>query len=75
MGYRPPHTVTPATVSLVAEIGEAVGRLTLSAEDRPRLRRINRIRIIQGCLAIEGNTLSEEQITAILEGRPVLAPP
>ena len=40
-----------------------------------RLRRINRIRTIRGSLAIEGNTLSEEQITAILEGRRVIAPP
>ena len=40
-----------------------------------RLRRVNRIRTIQGSLAIEGNTLSEEQITAILEGKPVIAPP
>ncbi|WP_230473581.1 Fic family protein [Dyella choica] len=40
-----------------------------------RLRRINRIRAITGSLAIEGNTLTEEQITAILEGKMVLAPP
>lgn len=40
-----------------------------------RLRRINRIRTIHGSLAIEGNTLSEEQITAILDGKRVLAPP
>lgn len=40
-----------------------------------RLRRINRIRTIHGSLAIEGNTLSEVQITAILEGKRVIAPP
>lgn len=40
-----------------------------------RLRRINRIRTIRGSLAIEGNTLSEEQITAILDGKRVVAPP
>ena len=40
-----------------------------------RLRRINRIRTIQGSLAIEGNTLSEAQITAILDGKRVIAPP
>ena len=39
------------------------------------LRRINRIRIIHGSLAIEGNTLSETQITAIVEGMRVVAPP
>lgn len=54
-----------------------VGRLSAigqSAEEL-RLRRANRIKTIQGSLAIEGNTLSEEQITAILAGKRVLAPP
>jgi Fic family protein len=40
-----------------------------------RLRRINRIRTVHGSLAIEGNTLSEEQISTILDGKPVVAPP
>ncbi len=75
MDHQPPHTLTPAIVSLVAEIAEAVGRLSLSSGDNLRLLWVNRIRSIQGSLAIEGNTLSEEQITAILEGKPVIAPP
>lgn len=75
MAYQPPHTLTPAIVTLVAEIAEAVTRLSLSSGDHLRLRRANRIRTIQGSLAIEGNTLSEAQITAILEGKPVIAPP
>ncbi len=65
-------------LSLVAEISEELGRLSVlqeQSENTLRLRRINRIRTIQGSLAIEGNTLSEEQITAILEGKPVIAPP
>jgi len=75
--YQPPFTVTPATVTLVAEISEALGRLSVLHETSisVRLRRVNRIRTIQGSLAIEGNTLSEDQITAILEGKRVLAPP
>jgi Fic family protein len=40
-----------------------------------RLRRINSICTIQGSLAIEGNTLSQDQITAILEGKRVIASP
>ncbi len=77
MNYRPPFTITPAIVNLVAEISEAVGRLTVLTDQARalRLRRINRIRTIHGSLAIEGNTLSEAQITAILEGRRVIAPP
>jgi Fic family protein len=75
--YQPPCTITPAIVNLVAQISEAVGRLSAIADavKTLRLRRINRIRTIRGSLAIEGNTLNEEQITAILEGKRVIAPP
>ncbi len=74
--YHPPCTITPRIVRAVADISEAIGRLGAS-EDTTRelwLRRINRLRTIQGSLAIEGNTLSLEQITAILEGKRVIAP-
>lgn len=75
--YQPPYTITSTILNLVAEISEAVGRLTVQ-NDRAKtlhLRRINRIRTIRGSLAIEGNTLSEAQITAILDGKWVIAPP
>ena len=71
----PPYRITPAILSRVAEIAEAVGRAEAAglAQDL-RLRRINRIRTIQGSLAIEGNVLSEEQVATILDGKPVVAP-
>ncbi len=77
MSYQPPYTITPTIISLIAEISEKLGRLSMlqEQENNLRLRRINRIRTIQGSLAIEGNTLTEEQITAVLEGKPVIAPP
>lgn len=77
--YSPPFAITSAIVSLVAEIGQTIGRLSAYGDEAQaktlRLRRINRIRTIHGSLAIEGNTLSQEQITAILEGKRVIAPP
>ena len=75
--YEPPYTITSAILNHVAAISEAVGRLTvLSDQTRSlRLRRINRIRTIHGSLAIEGNTLSEAQVTAILDGKRIIAPP
>ena len=75
--YQPPYSLTPPILNLVAEISEAIGRLSAQTESTKelRLRRINRIRTIQGSLAIEGNTLSEAQITAILDGKRVIAPP
>ncbi len=57
--YIPPFEITPAMISLIAEISQLVGRLSVleDAAKAVRLRRINRIRTIQGSLAIEGNTL------------------
>lgn len=72
MSYTPPYKITPKIVDLVAGISEAVGGY-YTKEDL-RLHRINRIKTIQGSLAIEGNTLSTDQITAILDGKPVIAP-
>jgi Fic family protein len=75
--YQPPYTITPEILNRVAAISEVIGRLTVLTDQARalRLRRINRIRTIHGSLAIEGNTLSEAQITAILEGKRVIAPP
>lgn len=74
---KPPFEITNAMIDHVAEIAELVGRLTsinqLSAN--PHLRRTNRIRTIHGSLAIEQNTLTLEQVTAVLNGKQVLAPP
>lgn len=76
--YQPPLTLTPAMLALVAEIAEQVGRLTVGQEVAaltPQLRRGNRIRTIQASLAIENNTLSVEQVTALLDGKRVLGLP
>lgn len=75
--YQPPYTITPEILNRIAAISEVVGRLTILTDQTGalRLRRINRIRSIHGSLAIEGNTLSEAQVTAILDGKRVIAPP
>lgn len=77
MAYQPPFTITTEILNLVADISEAIGRLSVEFEQEKllRLRKVNRMRTVQGSLAIEGNTLSEAQITAILEGKRVIAPP
>jgi Fic family protein len=76
-GYQPPLTITPKILTLLTQISEALGRYSerQNKVQTLRLRRTNQIRTIQGSLAIEGNSLSVEQITALLEGRPVIAPP
>ena len=75
MTENPPYTITSNILGLVERIGEAIGRAEEAAASTDlRLRRINRIRTIRGSLAIEGNTLSEEQVSTILDGKPVIAP-
>ena len=75
MTENPPYTITSHILALAERIGEAIGRAEEAAVSTDlRLRRINRIRTIRGSLAIEGNTLSEEQISTILDGKPVVAP-
>lgn len=74
---KPPFEITNTIITYVAEIAELVGRLTSTNKlsSNPTLRRTNRIRTIHGSLAIEQNTLSLEQVTAVLNGKHVLAPP
>ena len=69
----PPFIITSKIVNLIAKISEQVGGLNASLlNSSPQLRKQNRIKTIAGTLAIEGNQLTEEQITAIIEGQRVL---
>jgi Fic family protein len=72
MNPHPPFTITPQILNTVERIGELLGAIGAgSLTVPPTLRRRNRVKSIVWSLAIEGNTLSEEQVTAILDGRPV----
>ena len=75
--YQPPLTLTTRMIALIAEISEQIGQLSAGGDSRqtPHLRRGNRIRTIQASLAIENNTLSVEQVTAVLAGQRVLGLP
>ena len=74
---KPPFEITTAILSDVATISELVGSIgsTQNLSANPTLRRQNRIKTIYSSLAIEQNTLSLEQVTAVLSGKRVLAPP
>ena len=74
---KPPFTITTAILDEVAEIAELVGQVTAVSglTTSPALRRTSRIRTIYSSLAIEQNTLSLDQVTAVLNGKRVLAPP
>ena len=75
--YTPPFQQNTTVINLLAEICELVGRVEVTHRDviSVQLRRQNQIRSIHSSLQIEQNTLSLEQVTAILNGKRVLGPP
>ena len=74
--YKPPFTVSAKAINLIAKISSQLERyaIRMEQEDTLRLRRANRIKTIHSSLAIEGNTLSEGEVLAVLEGKKVVAP-
>ena len=75
--YMPPFKITAKIIELISRISEKIGEIN-SLENSPHhveLRKQNRIKTIHSSLAIESNSLSIEQITAIIEGKRVLGAP
>ena len=74
---QPPFTITNGMIEKIAEIAELTGRISAVSQlyKNPTLRQKNRIRTIYSSLAIEQNILTVEQVTAVLNGKHVLAPP
>ena len=77
MSYQPPFQLTHTMMRHVARIGELIGTWKAANQNQlvPELRRGNRIKTIQASLAVEQNTLTLEQVTAVLEGKTVLGLP
>ena len=73
---KPPYNITDKILKLVASISDKLGEVNAVHLHKPptQLRKKNRIKTIQSSLEIEGNTLSEEQITALLENKRIIAP-
>lgn len=76
MGYKPPFTITAKSINLIAEISAVLERVKITVEkaDFLKLRKVNRMKTIRGTLAIEGNLLTEEQVTALIDGKHIIAP-
>lgn len=75
--YQPPFHLTERILNQVAAISEEIGKIKVLSHGalNPRLRKENRIRTIQSSLAIENNSLSLEQVTAIVNGQRILGNP
>ncbi|MCU7618584.1 Fic family protein [Chryseobacterium sp. PBS4-4] len=73
---KPPYQITSQIVNLISNISQKIGEVnaTYLIKNNPTLRKQNQIKTIHSSLNIEGNTLTEDQITAILENKKVLGP-
>src|SRR5690554_121369 len=73
---KPPYEITAEILKHITSISEKIGEVNAKylIKTNPTLRKQNQIKTIHSSLSIEGNTLTEEQITAILENRRVVGP-
>jgi Fic family protein len=73
---KPPYDITPKILKLISSISEKIGEINANylTKQSPQLRKQNRIKTIHSSLKIEGNTLTEEQITALIENKRVIGP-
>jgi Fic family protein len=73
---KPPYDITPNILKLIRSISEKIGEVnaTYLSKQSPQIRKQNRIKTIHSSLQIEGNTLTEEQITALIENKRVIGP-
>ena len=76
MTYLPPFEVSREAINMIADISRLIERYSIRLEkpDALRLRKANRIKTIHSSLAIEGNTLSEDEVRDIVNGKIVVAP-
>lgn len=73
---RSPYELNSRIIKLIASVSQKIGQLDVKivAKQSPELRKVNRIKTIHSSLGIEGNTLSEQQITALMENKRVIGP-
>ena len=76
LSMKPPYDITPKILKLISSISEKIGEVNANylSKQSPQLRKQNRIKTIQSSLQIEGNTLTEDQITALIENKKVIGP-
>jgi Fic family protein len=73
---KPPYRITSFILSKISSISEKLGEVNANylSKPSPQLRKQNKIKTIHASLSIEGNTLTQEQVTALIENKRVLGP-
>lgn len=76
LSMKPPYEITAKILKLVSSISEKIGEANTLFLDKqsPQLRKQNKIKTIHSSLQIEGNTLSEDHITALIENKRIIGP-
>lgn len=76
LSMKPPYEISPKILKLITSISEKIGEVNANylAKQSPQLRKQNRIKTIHSSLQIEGNTLTEEQVTALIENKRIIGP-
>lgn len=76
LSMKPPYDITPKILKLISSVSEKLGEVNANylSKQSPQLRKQNRIKTIHSSLQIEGNTLTEEQITELIEHKRVIGP-
>jgi len=73
---KPHYEITPVILKAICSISEKIGEVNANylSKQSPQQRKQNRIKTIHSSLQIEGNTLTKEQITALIEKKRVIGP-
>ncbi|MFT6746485.1 MAG: Fic family protein [Glaciecola sp.] len=73
---KAPHSITPKILNLVQDISHYLGKINASSLQKvqPELRKKNKIKTIHSTLAIEGNTLTEDEVTRLIDNKRVKGP-
>lgn len=76
VSMKPPYSITPKILGLISSISEKIGEVNANLLNKPspHLRKQNKIKTIHSSLKIEGNSLSQEQVTALIENKRVIGP-
>jgi Fic family protein len=76
VSMKPPYSITPGIINLIASVSEKIGEINanLISKPSPHLRKQNKVKTIHSSLRIEGNTLTIEQVTALIENKRVIGP-
>ena len=76
VSMKPPYEITARILNLISSISIKIGEVNANYLNKqsPQLRKQNKIKTVHSSLSIEGNTLTEDQVSAILENKRVVGP-